>query len=194
MLSLAWYFRCYGVESLALASSVLRTTTTVRPVTSNLTLNDLSHQKCNHQFLPTSHRFFVNSASRSFRSSAVCAKPRRKVDAYQTVSIKCQTCDQRLFRYKKKNGTKSNLIKCYLERIVQDSANILQQAVKETQSTTTEQLNAVDNDVPPLEDVVFPDDYSWTCPNCQTHFARTAWIHGRPALKMIGGKIRMTKK
>lgn len=35
---------------------------------------------------------------------------------------------------------------------------------------------------------------SWECPNCQTNFARSATIHGRPALKLVGGKVRMTKK
>jgi len=32
------------------------------------------------------------------------------VESYQTVSVNCNSCRSRLFRYKKKNGTKSNLI------------------------------------------------------------------------------------
>ena len=32
------------------------------------------------------------------------------VELYQTVSVNCNSCRNRLFRYKKKNGTKSNLI------------------------------------------------------------------------------------
>ena len=31
------------------------------------------------------------------------------------------------------------------------------------------------------------------CPSCQSKFARDAQIHGRPALKMVGGKVRMRK-
>jgi hypothetical protein len=93
------------------------------------------------------------------------------VDSYQTVSVNCSSCSERLFRYKKKNGTKSNLVKCYVERIVDDCAGILACA-------------------PPNP----PTDYDWECPTCHTKFARTAVIHGRPALKLVGGKIRMTKK
>ena len=36
------------------------------------------------------------------------------------------------------------------------------------------------------------DDYTkkdLKCPKCETEFARTAMIHGRPAHKMIGGKV-----
>lgn len=62
------------------------------------------------------------------------AKPRRDsvVDSYQTVSVNCKKCGERLFRYKKKNGTKSNLVKCYVERICEDSAGLL---AKNEQST-----------------------------------------------------------
>ena len=34
----------------------------------------------------------------------------------------------------------------------------------------------------------------WQCPGCQATFARNALIHGRPALKLVGGKVRMAKK
>jgi hypothetical protein len=101
------------------------------------------------------------------------AKPKRGsiVETYQTVSVNCAKCKERLFRYKKKNGTKSNLVKCYVERISEDCVDILAQAPENP-----------------------PDDYPWQCPSCQTQFARTAMMHGRPALKMVGGKVRMTKK
>jgi len=103
------------------------------------------------------------------------AKPKRGtvVDSYQTVSVNCKTCGERLFRYKKKNGTKSNLVKCYVERISEDSAGIL---AKNEGEACEEQ------------------GYLWHCPSCDTNFARSARIHGRPALKMVGGKVRMTKK
>ncbi|KAL7581733.1 hypothetical protein ACA910_022270 [Epithemia clementina (nom. ined.)] len=102
------------------------------------------------------------------------AKPKRGsvVDSYQTVSVNCSKCGERLFRYKKKNGTKSNLIKLFLERIAEDSAGVLE---KRSQ-------NGDDND----------SDYE--CPSCQTVFARPAIIRGLPALKFAGGKIRMSKK
>jgi len=99
------------------------------------------------------------------------AKPKSGsiVESYQTVAVNCCKCQTRLFRYKKKNGTKSNLVKCYLERISEDSAGILEQQTGK-------------------------EEQEWACPLCQTEFARSALIHGRPALKLIGGKVRMTKK
>lgn len=111
----------------------------------------------------------ISTSSPTFLS----AKPKRGsiVDTYQTVSVNCAKCKERLFRYKKKNGTKSNLVKCYVERISEDCVNILAQAPENP-----------------------PDDYPWQCPSCETQFARTAMMHGRPALKMVGGKVRMTKK
>jgi hypothetical protein len=107
-------------------------------------------------------------------TTLLLAKPKSAgnvVDNYQTVSVNCNKCKLRLFRYKKKNGTKSNLIKCYIERICEDSASIL-----EDQQETD------------------PEQQLWNCPKCNTNFARSSQIHGRPALKLIGGKIRMTKK
>ena len=84
------------------------------------------------------------------------------------VSVACQQCNELLFRYKKKNGLKSNLIKCYVERIVADPHGLL-----EAERVEGRELQ---------------------CPACQSGFARPALIHGRPALKMVGGKIRMRKK
>lgn len=103
------------------------------------------------------------------------AKPKRgsAVENYQTVSVNCKKCGERLFRYKKKNGTKSNLVKCYVERISEDSAGIL---AKNEGEASQEQ------------------GFLWHCPSCDTNFARSARIHGRPALKLVGGKVRMTKK
>jgi ssDNA-binding Zn-finger/Zn-ribbon topoisomerase 1 len=101
------------------------------------------------------------------------AKPKRGsvVDSYQTVGVNCNKCGERLFRYKKKNGTKSNLVKCYVERICEDSAGLL---AKYEQSEEEQ-------------------GFLWHCPSCGTNFARSAKIHGRPALKLVGGKVRMTK-
>ena len=78
----------------------------------------------------------------------------------------CAKCSTLIFRYKKKNGLKSNLIKCYVERIVGDPHQLL----------AVERCGA-----------------EMQCPQCESKFARDALIHGRPALKMVGGKIRMKK-
>jgi ribosomal protein L37AE/L43A len=109
------------------------------------------------------------------RARALLAKPKRggMVDSYQTVSVNCAKCGEKLFRYKKKNGTKTNLVKCYVERISEDSAGLLE--MQESSGLSI-------------------DDFRWSCPKCENSFARPALVHGRPALKMIGGKVRMTKK
>lgn len=120
--------------------------------------------------LPNARQFYSSS------STLLSAKPKSGsiVDTYQTVSVNCAKCNERLFRYKKKNGTKSSLVKCYVERITDDCAGILADA--------------------PCENLVSAQTYEWQCPSCKTHFARTAMIHGKLALKMVGGKVRMTKK
>ena len=103
-------------------------------------------------------------------SSFLSAKPKQGkiIDSYQTVSVNCAKCGERLFRYKKKNGTKSNLVKCFVERISEDCVGILQDKVESADT--------------------------YVCPSCKTAFARGTMIRGLPALKMMGGKIRMTKK
>lgn len=118
-----------------------------------------------------SRRYFYHTSP-----SSLHAKPKQGsvVDSYQTVSINCAKCRERLFRYKKKNGTKSNLVKCYIERITEDSAGLLAKQKSLGLSAA--------------------EEFSWECPSCQTQFARPSLIHGRPALKMVGGKVTMTKK
>jgi endogenous inhibitor of DNA gyrase (YacG/DUF329 family) len=118
-----------------------------------------------------------DSDQRIFHSQCVSlqAKPKRGgvVDSYQTVSVNCAKCGEKLFRYKKKNGTKSNLVKCYVERISEDSSGLLN--AQESSGLSSE-------------------EFQWSCPKCNTKFARASQIHGLPALKMVGGKVRMTKK
>ena len=120
-------------------------------------------------FVPLTRRSHGSSSGRRH------AKPQQGsvVDSYRTVSVNCAKCGHRLFRYKKKNGTKTNLVKCYIERIVEDSAGLFAK-----QETTNMAL----------------DEFLWECPNCETRFARYSLIHGRPALKIIGGKVRMANK
>ena len=105
------------------------------------------------------------------------------MDSYPTVSVNCGTCGARLFRYKKKNGTKSNLVKCYVERIVEDCQGVLSRRQQQQQ----DQWSPRDDD-----DGGIPVEYE--CPSCRTRFARSATIRGLPALKLVGGKTRMTRK
>lgn len=127
------------------------------------------------------HQQHHNPLSQSFfrASTNLYAKPKRGsvVDSYQTVSVNCQSCKHRLFRYKKKNGTKSNLLKCYVERIVHDDSD----GVLAQQLDNFEELS---------ENV----EHKWRCPNCGLNFGRSSMVHGMPALKLVGGKTRMTKK
>ena len=104
------------------------------------------------------------------------------VDSYQTVSVNCKKCRTKLFRYKKKNGTKSNLIKCYVERISEDCVDLVAQKQKTEES-------GVDH-----VDVNASTRTDWNCPNCDTRFGKDSMIHGRPAIKLVGGKTAMTKK
>ena len=115
------------------------------------------------------------------------AKPKSGsiVDSYQTVSVNCSKCRTRLFRYKKKNGTKSNLIKCYIERISEDSAKIIENLCG---VDGDENGGGGDGDGDALE------GQEWSCPDCGQRFGRRTLIHGRPAIKLVGGKVRMTKK
>ena len=110
------------------------------------------------------------------------AKPKSGsiVDSYQTVSVNCSKCRTRLFRYKKKNGTKSNLIKCYIERISEDTAGIV------------ESIDGADGSRE--DDGKALEGQEWSCPDCGQRFGRRTLIHGRPAIKLVGGKVRMTKK
>ncbi|KAL1530710.1 hypothetical protein AB1Y20_001609 [Prymnesium parvum] len=101
--------------------------------------------------------------------------PSARIDSFQTVSVLCAKCDTLLFRYKKKNGLKSKLVKCYRERICSDPAGLLSRAA-EGRGGSPERTDA-----------------AWHCPSCHTQFARDALIHGRPALKLVGGKVRMAK-
>jgi DNA-directed RNA polymerase subunit M/transcription elongation factor TFIIS len=186
--------------------------------------------RCKHlvvsfQHLPNcrNHNFYLSNTiihtaviqHRQYCTTIVhCAKPLKRetsnaqIDSYQTVSIYCKTCALLLFRYKKKNGTKSGLVKCYVERIIDDCAHLLrdQYDIHYNKSKTnlvvrtSNNRNKKDRDRPTcaaleleLEPPPPPPD-QFHCPTCQTKIARYALIHGLPALKWVGGKIRMAKK
>ncbi len=70
----------------------------------------------------------------------------------RTISIHCMKCRVLLYRYKK--GGTGGLVKCFVERIVEDR--------------TAGDMK---------------------CPECRRHFARAISIGGRPAHKIIQGKV-----
>eukprot|EP00964_Phaeocystis_antarctica_P064847 scaffold39050_cov61-Phaeocystis_antarctica.AAC.4 len=77
---------------------------------------------------------------------------------------------------------KSNLIKCYVERICEDSAGLLASRAAQAEAGGAGAVGGADAGA------------EWQCPGCEATFARNALIHGRPALKLVGGKVRMAKK
>ena len=119
--------------------------------------------------------------------SLLRAKPKRGnvVDSYRTVSVNCAKCGERLFRYKKKNGTKSNLVKYFIERISEDCAGVLQDEGGEAAAAASASASAAYDEAA---------SRNYHCPACQSRFARYAVMRGLPALKLVGGKVRMTKK
>jgi hypothetical protein len=70
----------------------------------------------------------------------------------RTISIQCMKCRSLLYRYRK--GGTGGLVKCFVERIVEDRT-----------------------------------DGDLKCPNCKQQFARFKMIGGRPAHKIIQGKV-----
>jgi hypothetical protein len=78
----------------------------------------------------------------------------------RTIAIHCNRCRTLLYRYAKR-GT-GGLVKCYVDRIVEDHT-----------------------------------DGDLCCPACGEQFARERMIRGKPAHKIIGGKVYtrgMTRK
>jgi hypothetical protein len=74
------------------------------------------------------------------------------LDETRTISIFCAKCRTLLYRYRK--GGTGGLVKCFVERIVEDN--------------TAGDLR---------------------CPQCGQEFARAKAIGGRPAHKIIQGKV-----
>jgi hypothetical protein len=77
---------------------------------------------------------------------------------------------------------KSSLVKCYVERICEDSAGLLASRAAQAEAGAAGEAAGAEA------------GGEWQCPGCQATFARNALIHGRPALKLVGGKVRMAKK
>lgn len=112
-------------------------------------------------------------------------------DSYPTVSVYCTTCSIQLFRYKKKNGTKSQLVKCYVERIMDDCVHLLRDQYYSNSVINCSSTGTVSSSETTEQHQLHQDYY---CPNCQTKIARYVRIHHMPSLKWVGGKIRMSKK
>ena len=110
------------------------------------------------------------------------AMPKRGVivDSYRTVVVACSKCRTTLFEYKKKNGTKSSLIKMFIERIVKDPHNIL---------SNTNENDSDDDDSGSNGGSEVCNDF-W-CPKCGAKFGRQAKIKGLPAIKVIGNRLQM---
>ncbi|CAJ1376389.1 unnamed protein product [Effrenium voratum] len=100
------------------------------------------------------------------------AAPRRgAVESYAKVSVLCSRCGELLARYRKRNGTKSNLIKMYVERIAEDTHSIL----------------AMESQIPACG-----ENKEIACPGCERSFCRgPRLVKGRPAWKIIAGRVRM---
>mmetsp|Transcript_32145 Transcript_32145/g.66233 ORF Transcript_32145/g.66233 Transcript_32145/m.66233 type:complete len:132 (-) Transcript_32145:46-441(-) len=101
------------------------------------------------------------------------AAPRRgsAVDSYKKVAVLCSTCGELLALYRKRNGTKSSLVKMYLERVAEDPHDIL----------------GFEGRIPACG-----ENQELACPSCHRSFCRgPRLVKGRPAWKMISGRVRM---
>lgn len=78
--------------------------------------------------------------------------PKKIKTGFRTISIYCSKCTTLLYKYQKKG--RGGLVKCFIERIVEDR--------------TKGDLK---------------------CPQCKQEFARFKMIRGRPAHKIIQGKV-----
>lgn len=141
--------------------------------------------------------------TRSFASAL------RPSDSYRTVHIECSKCSTLLFKYKKKNGTKSKLVKMYLARIVFDPFHFLPSSVPDRASSSrgpytdtkhfhlgaslkTDHIyeSVSQEDVTSL--VAAPGEKELRCPQCQSEWGRPGARAGLDVFKCIGGKIRMS--
>lgn len=109
-----------------------------------------------HGLLPAPGRLGPSTDRKQLHRSCVAQAQPSKKGPDKTVKIYCAKCQEQLYKYKK--GGKGSLVKCFVERIVED---------------------ATEGDL--------------KCPECGTEFARPAMIRGKPANKIIGGKVIMRK-
>lgn len=132
--------------------------------------------------------------------------------SYRTMHIACAKCNTLLFRYKKKNGTKSKLVKMYTSRITFDPYDFVRQSSPTTTasdeshstasltSTTTyskyrhrdgiDSIAIHDNDSDATASNSKQKELS--CPQCHSVWGRPGTKVGHDIFKCIGGKIRMS--
>lgn len=113
------------------------------------------------------HAWKIRRLQYGYKGKHLIATVSRRVDKYRSIKILCARCNYLLFRYKKKNGTKSALIKILINRIAEDPNNMIPENVDELPS--------------PCE-----------CPKCGEAFARPAVTRGsKCALKIIGNRVHI---
>jgi len=112
----------------------------------------------------------------------------RPSDRYQTVEVLCAKCQTKIFKYKKKNGTKSKLVKLFKERIVSDPYGILATANFESMDQGSGADHGdVDSDVMDGAAV----SLLLACPKCKSQWGRPGSIAGNAVFKCIGGKLKI---
>lgn len=120
----------------------------------------------------------------------------RNSDSYRTVHISCNKCSTLLFKYKKKNGTKSALVKMYTARIIYDPHSFVELPPtglrpKPTVSTAVTSPAKVDGTSTEGSEST-KQAKKLECPQCLSEWGRHGVKAGHTTFKCIGGKIRMS--
>ena len=129
----------------------------------------INHQHIINSSICYSHYFQPKSQLNETMSGILIVYTRRfgtlrDATKYRKVAVKCSNCITMLFQYKKKNGTKSGLVKLYRERIVDDPYCL---------NETTEE-----------------GESELICPNCGSQWGRHGNVKGHPVFRCIGGKLQ----
>lgn len=127
-------------------------------------------------------------------------------DSYRTVHITCHKCNTLLFKYKKKNGTKSKLIKMYTARIIFDPYEFVHTPSHSQSHSQGEPFSSPTLNTSRLpstlhsnskQNLEYHVDCNVTqkklvCPKCQSEWGRPGSKAGHDIFKCIGGKIRVS--
>ena len=130
----------------------------------------------------------------------------RSAASYRTVDVICSTCRIKLFKYKKKNGKSSGLVKLFFERIVADPyefkclfddctvnntnyssdstahGNLKSRVVASTSSSKNSSARAITVEI----------NDKLCCPGCQSKWGRIGVMHGNKVFRIAGNKLSMT--
>jgi hypothetical protein len=142
----------------------------------------------------------ITAPKRTFASAL------RPSDSYRTVHIECNKCNTLLFKYKKKNGTKSKLVKIYTSRIIFDPYNFVHSSLSDLEPSTLKSsrnmfTKSFSRNSQEIQNVlVGVDNYvvnavkkvELKCPKCNSEWGRPGVKSGHDIFKCIGGKIRMS--